>query len=187
MDTTFKLRQRGQDREAVKLDWLSERWENIKDNVPLRDKFEKVLTEQIRATKSQIGNRALSMNLFAELQGTALGKLFTKAATHGSGVVDSMYSTVDIMFETIRLVDDGQFIGYNDLANPVNTLSITEAIQVGLRKAQGIRTTQQKIRADYPEYFREIEAGVIRSKRMGKLEVDLPNLPKQAIEDANYF
>lgn len=187
MDAKFKLRATGETREKIKLNWIAEKWETLKDNVPLRDKFEAALTKQISATNSQIGNRSVSMNLFKELQGTSLGKLFTKTATFGSGVVDSMYSTVDIMFETIRSVEDGQFFAFNDLANPYNTFSIAESVQLGLRKAQGIKTTQQRIRQEFPEYADIIEAGVIRSKRMGKLEVDLPNIPKAALDEANFL
>lgn len=147
MDASFKLREDGATRQQVRTEWFNEKWNKLKENPRLLAQFTDALSKQIDVRKASIGERAVAMNWYGEIRNASgLGKALNRAATFGSGVADNMYQTVDILFEAFRMVDDGQFFAYSDLANPYNALTIKESIEVGLRKAATINQTVSRIK-----------------------------------------
>lgn len=173
MDASFKLREDGKTRAELRMEWANERWSKIESNPELKARFKEALSQALEAHRASAGDRFVSMNWWGELwNGTGFGKLFNSAATFGSGVMDQMYATVDLIYSVSRLVDDGHFFAYSDLANPYQTFSITEAISNGWRKAQTINETLVKLRRMFPDQAKEIEKRARLAILSGKTEID---------------
>lgn len=185
MDASFKLREDGATRQQIRTEWFNEKWNKLKENPRLLAQFTDALSKQIDVRKASIGERAVAMNWYGEIRNASgLGKALNRAATYGSGTADNMYQTIDILFEAFRMVDDGQFFAYSDLANPYNALTIKESIEVGLRKAATINQTVSRIKKQYGnEAAAMINQRVITARRSGK-EIDSTGLSKELLEEA---
>ena len=186
MDKLFILNKEGKTRGQLREEWMNQKWADIQANPVLKQQFDLHMNQAIDFNRASLGDRFVAMNWFSEMRlGTAPGKLWNKLATYGSGVTDSMYTTVDIIHETFRMVDDAQYFGYSDLAYKFNTLSISEAVDVAIRKAVGVNESVARIRKQYPEMAKEIQRRVIRTIREGGESVDVTGLSKEAVNDAN--
>lgn len=186
MDANFKLHEEGKTRAELRTEWANERWSKIQANPELLAKFREGLSQALEAHRSSTGDRFVSMNWWGELwNGSGFGKLFNAGATYGSGVTDQMYATIDLIYSVSRLIDDGHFFAYSDLANPYQTFSITEAISNGWRKAQTINETLVKLRRLFPEQAKEIEKRARVAIISGKSEINGKGLTEEMVKAGN--
>ena len=186
MDKLFTLNKEGKTRGQLREEWMNQKWADIQANPVLKQQFDLHMNQAIDFNRASLGDRFVAMNWFAELRlGSSPGKLWNKLATYGSGVTDSMYTTVDIMHETFRMVDDATNFGYSDLAAKYNTLSISQAVDVAIRKAVVVNESVARIRKQFPEMAKEIQRRVIRTIREGGETIDVTGLSKEAVKEAN--
>jgi hypothetical protein len=186
MDSRYKLNKEGKTRSELRTDWANEKWKQLQNDPIKLAKFEEAFGTVLGTQRLTVGERAVAMNWYSEIRlRTGLGSIYNKLATYGSGTTDAMYQLSDLVYEAFRMVDDGQFFAYSDLANPYQAFSIKEAIENGIRRAVGVNDTVARIKKKYPQQQKQIQQRVIQAKRMGKEKIDPTGLSPEMVEEGN--
>lgn len=186
MDSRYKLNQEGKTREDLRVAWANEKWNQLKNDPIKLAKFEEAFTQVLETQRLTTGQRAVAMNWYNTIRvNTGLGSIYSKMATYGSGTTDAMYQLSNLVYDAFRMVDDGQFFAYSDLANPYQVFTIREAIENGIRKAIGINDTTARIKKRFGDKHKVIQQKVISAKRLGKNTVDPAGLTPEMVEEAN--
>lgn len=186
MDSRYQLNQENKTRSELRTNWANEKWNQLKNDPIKLAKFEEAFGQALSSRRLTSGERAVAMNWYSQIRnGTGFGRIYNKLATWGSGTTDSMYQLSDLAYEAFRMVDDGQFFAYSDLANPYQVFSIREAIENGIRKAVGVNDVVARIKKKYQAQAKTIQQRVITAQRAGKNTIDGAGLTPEMIEEAN--
>ena len=186
MDSRYQLNQENKTRSELRTNWANEKWNQLKNDPIKLAKFEEAFGQALSSRRLASGERAVAMNWYSQIRnGTGFGKIYNKLATWGSGTTDAMYQLSDLAYEAFRMVDDGQFFAYSDLANPYQIFSIREAIENGIRKAVGVNDVVARIKKKYQAQAKTIQQRVITAQRAGKNTIDGTGLTPEMIEEAN--
>lgn len=174
-------------REQVRKNWFEEYYAAIKSDPIKLAEFRKALGEALSSVSGTTGTRAVSMNWLSQLRfESGLGELYTRLASYGTGAADIMYTTSDVLFHTMEMLDSSQLFTYASLADLGGSLSVKEAVDRGYRLAMGVNTVSEQLRRMDPRKAAIIEQRVVRDIRSGAVKLsDQSGLNAAEIELAN--